>query len=286
MRIPKTVHADIALILVTMIWGSTFTIVKQALAQVSPILFISLRFWVATVVIVALMPGALRNIPRETLRRGFILALLLICSFVFQTLGLQGTTPSKSAFITSLSLLLVPVLGFLLFHHQPRKQTLTGVAVATVGLGLLTLERLELNFTRGDTLTLICAVVFALHILFIARYTPLSDFRQLVVLQMGVGAVVSTVAIPILETPFLVWDVPFSLYLFVTGVLATAFGFYTQNRAQQFTTANRTALIFSLEPIFAALYSYLVLGQTLNIKEWFGGAMVIAGILTSEFRRD
>ena len=158
--------------------------------------------------------------------------------------------------------------------------------LATVGLGLLTLETLELKFGRGDTLTFLCAVVFALHILFIGRYSPISDFRQLVILQMAVSAVVGSLAMPMLETPFLVPDVPFTLYLFITGVLATAFGFYVQNRAQQFTTANRTALIFSLEPLFAALFSYLLLGQTLSPKEWLGGGLVIAGILISEIRRD
>ena len=286
MKIPKTAKADLALIFVTIIWGSTFAIVKKALAQVSPILFITLRLWIATALTVALMPGALRNMSLETFRRGSILASLLLGGFIFQTVGLRVTTASKSAFITSLSVLLVPILGFVLFRHSPRLQTLAGVVVATVGLGLLTLETLEFKFGTGDTLTLLCAVVFALHILFIGRYSPISDFRQLVILQMAVSAVVGSLAMPMLETPFLVPDVPFTLYLFITGVLATAFGFYVQNRAQQFTTANRTALIFSLEPLFAALFSYLLLGQTLSPKEWLGGGLVIAGILISEIRRD
>jgi drug/metabolite transporter (DMT)-like permease len=286
MKIPKSAKADLALIFVTIIWGSTFAIVKKALAQVSPILFITLRFWIATALTVSLMPGALRNMSLETFRRGSILASLLLGGFVFQTLGLRGTTASKSAFITSLSVLLVPILGFVLFRHHPRRQTLAGVTLATGGLGLLTLETLEFKFETGDTLTFLCAVVFALHILFIGRYSPISDFRQLVILQMAVSAVVASLAMPVLETPFLVPDVPFTLYLFITGVLATALGFYVQNRAQQFTTANRTALIFSLEPLFAALFSYLLLGQTLTPKEWLGGALVIAGILISEIRRD
>ena len=286
MKIPKTAKADLALIFVTIIWGSTFAIVKKALAQVSPILFITLRLWIATALTVALMPGALRNMSLETFRRGSILASLLLGGFIFQTVGLRVTTASKSAFITSLSVLLVPILGFVLFGHRPRRQTIAGVALATVGLGLLTLETLELKFGRGDTLTFLCAVVFALHILFIGRYSPISDFRQLVILQMAVSAVVGSLAMPMLETPFLVPDVPFTLYLFITGVLATAFGFYVQNRAQQFTTANRTALIFSLEPLFAALFSYLLLGQTLSPKEWLGGGLVIAGILISEIRRE
>ena len=94
-----------------------------------------------------------------------------------------------------------------------------------------------------------------------------------------------TLLIPMLETPFLVWDKTFTLYLFITGVLATAFAFYCQNRAQQYTTPNRAALIFSLEPFFAVFFAYLLLGQTLTGKEWLGGGFVLAGILTAEFRR-
>jgi drug/metabolite transporter (DMT)-like permease len=285
MKIPRPVQADLALILATLIWGSTFTIVKQTLAQVSPMLFITLRFLVATSVTVAFMPGVLRNISAETFRCGSTLAAFLLGGFFFQTLGLQGTTPSRSAFITSLSVLLVPVLGFFLFRHRPRPQTLAGVVIAATGLGFLTLDTLELKLSYGDALTLMCAVSFALHILFVGRYST-SDYRQLFILQLALSAGVAAVATPIVETPFLVWDVLFSIYLLITGVLATALGFYIQNRAQRLTTAKRTALIFSLEPIFAVLFAYLLLDQAPTKKEWLGGTLVLAGILTSEMRRE
>jgi drug/metabolite transporter (DMT)-like permease len=285
MKIPKPVQADIALIFTTLIWGSTFTIVKLSLAQVSPILFIALRFWVATAITIAFMPGVILGISGKTLRRGLVLSVVLLGGFVFQTLGLRGTTPSRSAFITSLSVLLVPLFGLLIFRHRPKLQTLAGVALATIGLGMLTLTTGDLKFRWGDGLTLICALVFALHILFLGRYLPKSDYRQLIILQMTGCAVIATLLIPMLETPFLVWDANFTLYLFITGVLATAFAFYCQNRAQQYTTPNRTALIFSLEPFFAVFFAYLLLGQNLTGKEWLGGGFVLAGILTSEFRR-
>lgn len=285
MKIPNLLRADLSLLAITLIWGSTFTIVKMSLAQVSPILFICLRFWIATAVTVAFMPGVLRGISPRTLKQGANLALALLGGFVFQTLGLRGTTPSRSAFITSLSVLLVPLLGFLLFHHRPRIRTLIGVGLATVGLGLLTLNAIPMRFARGDVLTMICAMVFALHILLIGRYLPTSDFRELVVLQLGGSALLCTLILPMLETPFLVWDLHIAFYLLVTGVFATGLAFYVQNYAQQFTTPNRTALIFSLEPFFAALIAYLILGQTLTVREWAGGVLVLAGILTSEFRR-
>lgn len=285
MKIPRLLHADLGLILITLIWGSAFTVVKKSLAQVSPVLFIALRFWVATAVVLAFAPGVVRGITRDTLRRGLVLAAALLGGFLFQTVGLRSTTPSRSAFITSLSVLLVPIFGMFLFGHRPRPRTIAGVALATVGLGFLTLTKLELKFSRGDTLTLICAIFFALHILMLARYLKASDFRQLVVIQLAGSAVIGTLLTPMLETPFLVWDSLFTFYFLFTGVLATGFAFYVQNQAQQYTTANRAALIFSLEPFFAALVAYWFLGQALTGKEWLGGVLVLAGILTSELRR-
>ncbi len=221
----------------------------------------------------------------QTLRRGLLLSLALVGGFVFQTVGLRGTTPSRSAFVTSLSVLLVPLLGMLIFGRRPAPRTIAGFAVATGGLGFLTLSSLELKLSRGDALTLVCAVFFAMHILLLGRYLPTSDFRQLVIIQLAGSALTGTILTPLLETPFVVWDSLFALYLFITGVLATAVAFYVQNKAQQYTTPNRTALIFSLEPFFAALFAYLLVGVALTGREWFGGCLVLAGILLSEFRR-
>jgi len=285
MKMSRLLRADLALIAITLIWGSSFTLVKQSLAQSSPILFISLRFWIATIVAVALARGALKGISGLTVRRGMILACALLGGFVFQTLGLRTTTPAQSAFVTSLSVLLVPLVGMFFFGHRPRARTLAGVAVATVGLAFLTLGRLEFHISRGDALTLVCAVFFALHILLIGRYLPTSDFRQLAVLQLVGAAAMGTLLSPVLESPFLFWDGLFAAYLVFTGVFATGIAFYVQNKAQQYTTPNRTALIFSLEPFSAAIFAYWILGHAPSGKEWFGGCLVLAGILISELRR-
>ncbi len=285
MRISRGLRADIALILITIIWGSSFTLVKKSLAQASPIAFIALRFWVATVVIIACMPRSVLDISGETLRRGVTLSTLLLGGFIFQTLGLRGTTASRSAFITSMCVLLVPILGYLLFRHRPRSQTLAGVMLATVGLGLLTLERLELAFSHGDLLTFLCAIVFALHILYLGRYLPTSDFRQLLILQIAGSAVWCTLLLPLLESPFLIWDMAFVFYVAVVGIFATGIAFYGQAWAQRFTTPNRTALIFSLEPFFATVFAYVILGDRLTLKERIGGVFVMVGIVIAEYRR-
>ncbi len=285
MKLPKLLKADLSLLLITLIWGSTFLIVKKSLAQTSPILFIALRFWVGTATLIVFKPRALRGLNIRTLRRGLILAALLLGGFVFQTLGLRGTTSSRSAFISSLVVLLVPTLSYFLYRRAPRIRTLVGVVLATIGLGMLTLNTIPMNLTFGDGLTGICAVVFALHIVFIGRYLPDSDFRQLAIIQMAGSALLCTLVLMLLETPFLVPDLYFYIYLLVSGVLATGFAYYMQIKAQRDTTPNRTALIFSLEPFFAALAASVVLEESITRKGWIGGLFIVAGILISEFRR-
>lgn len=284
MKIPKPIQADLSLVLITAVWGSTFTVVKQTLQHVSPILFVSLRFWIATLVILAFMPGRVRGISGRTLRQGVVLSLVLMGGFVFQTLGLRHTNPSYSAFITSLSVLLVPLFGYILFRHRPKPQTIAGVVLATIGLFLLLAHLAELRMGPGDTLTLICAVMFGFHILFLGRFVAASDYRQLMLLQTAGTAVLSTAAVPVFERPHIHWNADLALALAVTGLLATAFAFYVQARAQRLTTANHTALIFSLEPFFAALFAFWILGQMLTAREWAGGFLVLAGILVSELQ--
>jgi drug/metabolite transporter (DMT)-like permease len=136
----------------------------------------------------------------------------------------------------------------------------------------------------GDVLTVICAILFGLHILFLGRFVSSSDYRQLLLLQLGGTAILSSLAVLIFEKPFIIWNSSIAASLLVTGVLATAFSLYVQARAQRLTTANHAALIFSLEPFFAALFAFWILGQILTIREWAGGLLVIAGILVSELQ--
>jgi drug/metabolite transporter (DMT)-like permease len=284
MKILRHLRADLALLLITLIWGGSFVIVKKGLGQASPVLFIALRFWIASGATIICLPGALRYISLRTLQRGLVLAGFLAAGCILQTLGLRMTTPSHSAFITSLSVLFVPFFGFVLFRHRPRTQTLIGVSLAAIGLALLTLSPGEFAIGRGDFLTFLCAAVFALQILFLGRYLPGTDYRQLVIIQIVGTAVVCTFSLPLIETPFLAWDPVMFFCLLLTGFFATALAFYLQSSAQRYTTPNRTALIFSMEPFFAALFSYLILGEVLTVREWIGGALVLMGILVSEIQ--
>ncbi len=285
MRVTKLIQAEIVLVLITIIWGSTFTIVKKALLQISPILLVALRFWIATVVVVPFVPGKLRHIPFKTIMKGFVLSVAFLGGFVFQTLGLRDTTPSNSAFITSLSVLLVPVLGFLIFRHRPSVRTAVGILLATVGLILLLADSSDFDLHSGDFLTLLCAFLFAFHILFLGRFVRQTNYRHLILVKLACSAVLCSFMAPLLESPFAIWDSYLILSLFVLGVLATAAAFFLQAWAQQYSNPNHTALIFSLEPVFATLFAFIILGQGLSVEEWIGGVLILFGIIFSEFGR-
>jgi drug/metabolite transporter (DMT)-like permease len=176
------------------------------------------------------------------------------------------------------------LLGFLIFRHRPGIQTAAGVLLATLGLFFLLMQTAELRMRSGDALTLMCAVMFAFQILLLGRFVSTSDYRQLMLLQMAGTAVMCTFLAPVLEIPFIAWNSTVALNLLITGVLATAFALFVQAWAQRYTTANHAALIFSLEPFFAALFAYWMLGHILTSREWLGGVLILAGILVSELR--
>lgn len=284
MKIPKLVQAEISLVLITIIWGSTFTIVKKGLDQVTPIFFIALRFWIATAVVAALMTGQYRKITRKTVLQGGVLSVALLGGLVLQTLGLGDTTPSNSAFITSLCVLLVPVFGFLIFGHRPSFRTLIGILLAILGLILLLARSTDFSLHSGDFLTLICAFLFGFHILFLGRFVQVTDYRHLVFVTMACGAILSSIMVAFLESPHVVWDFYFTFYLFILGVLATAVAFFIQGWAQQYSNPSHTALIFTLEPVFATVFAYWFLDQGLGAWECVGGILILAGILVAEIR--
>jgi len=284
MNITRLAQAEIVLVIITIIWGSTFTIVKKALLQVSPILLVALRFWIATAVVAAFMPGQIRHIPSGTILKGLVLSVAFLGGFVFQTLGLRDTTPSNSAFITSLSVILVPVLGFLIFRHRPSIRTALGVLVATGGLVLLLADSSVFSLHSGDFLTLVCAFMFAFHILFLGRFVRQTNYRHLIFVKLACSAVLCSVMAALFESPFAIWDFHLVFYLIVLGILATAAAFFLQGWAQQYANPNHTALIFSLEPVFATLFALIILDQSLSAKEWVGGILILTGILASEIK--
>ena len=274
--------AELALFAVTVIWGVMFVVVKNALTDISPFLFLALRFSIA-----ALILGAVygRKVRRTALKAGVLAGSLLFAAFVFQTEGLALTTPSKSAFLTGLSVPMVPLASSLVYRIRPRKFEVAGILIASIGMAMMTLPSGKFEMSTGDFLSLLCAVTFALHIVVMGHFSPIVGFETLAVAQVTVAALLGFLSAGLFgpvrfhPTPAL------GAAVLVTGILATALAFTTMAWAQQYTSPSRTALILALEPAVAWLTSYVVAGEVLSDRGKIGAGLILAGVLLVELKR-
>jgi drug/metabolite transporter (DMT)-like permease len=266
--------------LLTVLWGTTFVVVKDALSDGDPFSFLALRFGVGAVVL-SVLSGRKMLSPIH-LRRGGVLGLFLFVGFAFQTVGLKYTTPSRSAFITGLYVLLVPGVMLVLFRRVPRMSSLVGVVLSAMGLYYLTgAEVSSAGLSRGDLLTLGCAVAYAFHIAFTDRYAPKAEAGALVAVQLWVVALLSAACLPFVETR-VEWTPAFLGAVAFCGVFASALALSVQTWAQARTSAVRAAIIYSLEPLFAGAFSVVLGYETLGVREWVGGGLIVLGVLVAE----
>ena len=289
MSVSLRVKADLALVFVSLTWGATFVVIKAALADASPILFVLLRFALASALLMLLFARRARMRPPGLARAGIIIGGFLCAGYLFQTVGLAYTTPTKSAFITALSVVLVPLLLVVVFRQRLRLSAVAGVATATVGLYFLTVPPGTFTVERGDLLTLFCAVAFAGHIVAVGHYAPRYGAGALAVWQVAAAMVFAALVMPVahttgLEPAVLTWTPRLIFALVVTAALATALAFSVQTWAQRFTSPTHTALIYSLEPVFAALTSYLVFAERLSSRGLLGAGLILAGVVVAELR--
>jgi drug/metabolite transporter (DMT)-like permease len=272
--------ALVALILVTAIWGVTFVQVKDAVDVYPLFAFLAVRFAIATVTLAPFAAGRIRTLDRRGLAAGFGLGGLLALGYALQTAGLSRTTVSSTGFITGLCVVLTPVTALVLFRYRIALSAWVGVALATVGLAML--SGIEAGSALGDALVLGGALAYAVQIVLMERYAPDYDPVALTLAEM-VAALVGFTAIALalgdLSVPhgWTVWGA-----LLVTGVFASALAFLIQTWAQRRTSATRTALAFAAEPVFAGLFGYLLAGDRLGALGWTGCAVILVGIVVSE----
>jgi drug/metabolite transporter (DMT)-like permease len=276
-------RADLVLALIAAIWGSTFVIVKGALEDASVLLFLALRFTLAAAALALLFRQRLEW-GRSTVFGGAFAGLFLIAGYILQTEGLRSTTASKSGFLTGLYIVLVPLLSAAVYRIVPEWREVLGVGIAAVGMALLTLDGPSLRIEYGDALTVLAAVAFAAHILLLGRIAKDGSTATLSLAQIVTGAAVCWMAIPMLEQPRIQWTPRLIVALLITGVIATAFVFAAQTWAQKHTTPTRTALLFALEPVFAAVTGILVAGERFTGRAALGALLILAGILRVEMK--
>ncbi len=281
----RSLKAHLLLVFVTYVWGATFITIKSALSDATPLAFNAVRMTLAGLVLAAIFYKDLRGITRKAFLAGALVGVFLWLGYEFQTPGLQYTTASKSGFLTGMSVVLVPLFLAVGWRRHINRWTLLGVAIAFAGLYLMTIPGGHgglRSINKGDVLTFLCAISFAFQIIFVGRATQKHSFRQIVVVETVVCALLMIVSAPLLERPHIAFTGQVVWAILVTGLLGTALGFGAQSWAQQFTPPTHTALIFSLEPVFALITSYVVLGERLGFRGALGAAMILGGVLLSE----
>src|SRR6056297_382489 len=272
--------ADLSLIFIVMIWGTTFPLMKIALGNVKPFYFISLRFITAFIVLTLILNTRLKKINWRTFKIGSFLGLWLFFGFAFQIYGLQFTTASRSGFITGLSVIIVPILSIFILKDKPTLSSWLGVLLALTGLYFLT-GFTEAGFNYGDLLTFFCAVSIAMQIVFLSKYIKDEDPLVITWLQITTVMVLGTI-ISFFETSAGPLSLNSIWVIIYTGIFATALAIFVQSRAQQFTTSTHAGLIFSLEPVFGAIFSFLILNERLSTMGMIGAVLIFSGIILSE----
>jgi drug/metabolite transporter (DMT)-like permease len=286
----------IILLFITLIWGATFVIVKSALKDISPLFFISVRFLVATVILLPFIFKILGLFNKQVLREGMLLGLMYFAGFAAQTMGLKYTTATKSAFITGTFVIFTPFFQIYFEKKPPGEKVVFGILLCVTGLIFLTSKGNSLlgifseisgSFGIGDLLTILCAVFFALYIVYLDIVSKKNDYKPLVFLQIAVTGICGLLFSFLfsglkIETMDFTFSNNLLFAVFYTAVLATVLTTTLQTKYQKFVTPSVAGIILSFEPIFAALCAFFVLNEKISNFGLVGCVLIFAGLLVSE----
>lgn len=280
----KSLKADLALLLVTIFWGAGFPASKIALQTMTPYYHIGIRFIIASLVLSILFYRKLKNLNKAIIKPALILSSLLFATYAFQTVGIQYTTASKSSFFSGLAVLFVPIFSIFYLKSGLKPKTLISVPTATIGLFLLSNAGGNSSFNIGDFLTILCSVFYAWQLLLTGTYVSKHDATLLAIVQLFFVSVYGMLFAIVLEPfPGEISIVSFWSLMF-SAIFCTAFAFWMQTTAQKYTTALHIALIFTMEPVFGALASFLLLGEEIGIRGIIGGIFIVSAMLISELQ--
>ncbi len=276
--------AEFMLVTVTLFWGATFPIVKEAIEQLPVMAFLWIRFALAAILL-GVMAGrqGFATLDRSGWFKGLLLGSLLFLAYLFQTYGLDRTSSANAGFLTGLNVVWVPLLAGPLLKKPAATGAKVGVAIALCGLLLLTWHD-PWTLNPGDLLVIICSLFVALHILGLDRFTSGYDARALAFVQIATMALLSCLGSLVFEPVSWPQQWPLSLIsaFLITAILATAYAFWAMTSFQRLTTPTRAALIYTLEPVWAAIFSVWLLDEKLTGLAWAGGGMIVAGMIVAE----
>jgi drug/metabolite transporter (DMT)-like permease len=286
----KRVRADLALGCCALIWGATFVVIKDALADISVVVYIAVRFSLAAVLMAIVYWRSLRGLTFKAVWAGAQIGFFMFCGYIFQVVGLKFTTPSKAAFVTGTFVVFVPILLFIFGWRRIAGYVWGGAVAVLAGLYFLTVPSTGFGgLNRGDPIVFGCAVMFALHMIFIGRYVQHHSVAGLSFLQVATTAVLALLLLPVVsaagwEQPKLVWTGNLVFAILLTAIGATVVCFSLQTWAQQYATPSHAAILVSLEPVFAAVTSVALGREHLGARAFLGAVLILGGILLAEWQ--
>ncbi|HUV58962.1 MAG TPA: DMT family transporter [Desulfatiglandales bacterium] len=283
MHKPTEFLADLSLLFVAIIWGSTFIIVKQSVENIPVFSFLFMRFALAGMLLILINAPKLKAIDKGVLSDGVMLGIALFLAYAFQTFALTATSASITAFITGLFVVFVPVLSSVFLRKLPRQEAMIGVVFATIGLAFITLQG-KFLVSFGEFLALVCAFFIAIHIILTDKLSRRNDFGLLTLVQVNIVALFSLIfslfldprVIPIQFNNQLIFS------LIINSVFATFVAFVIQTSMQKYTTPTKAAIIFIMEPVSSAFFSYWIGGELLTAKQYVGTSFILLAMVFTE----
>ncbi|HEY5557007.1 DMT family transporter [Acetobacterium sp.] len=276
-------YADLGLVAVAFVWGSGFVASKNALDSMTPMMLMAMRFTIAALLSGIIFRKHLRKISKETLKAGCVIGFFLFTAFAAQMIGLQYMLAGKQAFLTGTNVIMVPFIYWAVKKHQPDRYNFIAAFIMLLGISLLTIDfSTNFSFQIGDSLTILCAFLFACHIVSVGIFTRDYDPIALTVIQLSFAAVLSLVYV-IFAGEFTL-NIPGTglanaIYL---GVFCTFLAFLGQTVAQKYTSSTHAAIILSLESVFGSILAIIILGDNFTSIMFIGCFVIFMGILTAE----
>ncbi len=278
----KQSKSDLMLFIVTLFWGSSYVLTKLALDDLQPFNLTALRFLIAFIIPA---PIFYKNIMRSnirTIKYPLILAVILIGMFISMSLGLKHTTASNAGFLISLAVIIIPLLSYIFLKQKIEKKVIIGVCIAPIGIALLSLDS-GFSINTGDLMCILCALFSAIHVVAMGVFTQKVDSVALGTIQLGFAGIFGLIFSLLTETvkfpsTAVSWGSTLAL-----SILCTSFGYIVQATAQKYTSATHAGLIFSLEPVFSAIFGFIFLREILPPRGYVGAAILMFSVFFAEF---
>lgn len=271
---------EIGLLITAIIWGSGFVAAAISLEYYTPYQNMAVRFLIGGLILSLIFYKKIKFSKRVILR-GILLGSILYLAFALQTVGLDFTTPSKNAFLTTINVVIVPFIAFFLYKKRLDKFELTGAFLAIIGIGFMSLQ-LSGGINIGDLLSLLCALVFAFHIVYTAKYVKDEDPITLTIIQMVTAAVIGWLALFVRGEISMPFEGEGLLSLLYLGIFSTAIAFLLQTASQKFLSETKAAIILSTESFWGMTFSILIIGEIITLRMAIGAMLILLAVIVSE----